>query len=192
MVHKNNLSKNDIKKHTLYWVKSTVIHYNLCPFANKVYTTGRLQVDVSGAQTDIELLEDSLVAIQKLLSVDREEIETLLLVHPECLIDFSDYNDFLYVLDRCLEEMALTGIIQIASFHPDYCFAQTHDRDAANYTNRSPYPMLHFLREASVTDAIEDWQQRGLNTDDIPSRNIETLRKIGEKVLAEQRLDCFR
>ena len=192
MGHKNNLSKDEIIKHTLYWVKSTVIHYNLCPFANKVYVTGRLQVDVSDAQTDVDLLEDSLVAIQRLLSVDREEIETSLLVHPNCLADFLDYNDFLHVLDRSLEESGLTGIVQVASFHPDYRFAQSQDNDAANYTNRSPYPMLHFLREESITEAVEDWQLRGLNTDDIPLQNIQTLRKIGDRILAAQRRDCFK
>ncbi len=192
MGHKNNFSVEEIIKATRYWVKSTVIHYNLCPFANKVYESDRLSIEVSNATTQEQLLEDSLFAIQQMLKAPREEIETVLLVHPQCMTVFSDYNDFLGVVDVMIDEMELSGVVQVASFHPDYCFADCSEDDASNYTNRSPYPMLHLLREESISDVTEEWLERGLNIEDIPQRNIETLRKIGNEILVDQLKSCYK
>jgi len=192
MGHKKNSSHKVVAANTLYWVKSTVIHYNLCPFANKVFTSEKLQVEVSDALSAEQLLEDCLLAIQRMLSTPRDKTETVLLVHPECMTDFSDYNDFLGMVDVLIDEMKLSGIVQVASFHPDYCFADCDEADAANFTNRSPYPMLHLLREESVSEATEEWLERGLNIEEIPERNIETLRKIGSVVLADQLKSCYK
>ena len=192
MGHKINPSHKEIIANTLYWVKSTVIHYNLCPFANKVFVSDRLKVNVSTALTEEQLLEDCLLAIKQLLETSREETETVLLVHPECMTDFSDYNDFLGMVDVLIDEMELSGIVQVASFHPDYCFADCDENDASNFTNRSPYPMLHLLREESISEVTEEWQERALNIEEIPERNIETLRKIGSEVLADQLKACYK
>jgi len=192
MGHKNNSSREGIIASTLYWVKSTVIHYNLCPFANKVYAGDRLHVSVSASLTQEQLLEDCLLAVQQLLKTPREEVETVLLVHPQCMNDFSDYNEFLGMVDVLLEEMDLSGVVQIASFHPDYCFADCDKDDAANFTNRSPYPMLHILREESISEVVEEWAERGLDVESIPMQNIETLRKLGRDVLAGQLTDCYK
>jgi len=192
MVHKKELSSNNVIADTRYWVKSTVIHYNLCPFANQVFSTDRVHFDVSRATSEEQLLEDCLVAIQKMLAASRDEIETSLLIHPKMLNSFSDYNNFLGMIDVLLEETALTGIVQVASFHPDYCFADCDDNDAANFTNRSPYPMLHLLREQSISEAVEEWTERSLDVEQIPLRNIKTLRKLGADILASQLLACYK
>jgi len=192
MVHKNKLAPENIIANTRYWVESTVIHYNLCPFANKVLTSGRLHFEVSTANDAEELLEDCLLAVNKMLASSREEIETSLLIHPNTMNQFADYNDFLGMVDAMLEEMNLLGIIQVASFHPDYCFADCDKDDASNYTNRSPYPMLHLLREQSISEALDDWAARSLDVEQIPRRNIETMRKLGSKILAAQLADCYK
>jgi len=192
MGHKNNLTKKTVSANTLYWLKSTVIHYNLCPFANKVYCNSRLVVNVTEASTEKQLLEECLLTIQQLLKTPRSEIETILLVHPQAMNDFSEYNDFLGMVDVLLEKMDLLGIVQVASFHPDYCFANSKPDDAANFTNRSPYPMLHILREESVSEVVDEWEERGLNVADIPNKNIETLNKIGSEILADQLSACFK
>jgi len=192
MVHKKELSSEKVITDTRYWVKSTVIHYNLCPFANQVFASGRLCFEVSMASTEEQLLEDCLLAIQTMLAAPRSQIETCLLIHPQVMNNFSDYNDFLGMVDVLLEEMALSGIVQVASFHPDYCFADCDENDAANFTNRSPYPMLHLLREESISEAVEDWSERSLDVTQIPVRNIETLRKLGADILASQLLACYK
>jgi len=192
MVHKTNTLHSDIVANTRYWVKSTVIHYNLCPFASQVFVDERLHIDVSTATTNEQLLEDCLLAIQYLLAAPRDEIETSLLIHPQCLEDFDDYNDFLSMVDVLLDEMKLSGIVQVASFHPGYCFAESEVKDAANYTNRSPYPMLHLLREESTSEVVEEWALRGLDIEEIPARNIETLRKLSSEILADQLRACYK
>ncbi|MCK4742307.1 MAG: DUF1415 domain-containing protein [Sulfuriflexus sp.] len=192
MVHKKNPSSENIITNTRYWVKSTVIHYNLCPFASQVFAGDKVGFEVSAATTEEQLLEDCLLAIQQMLATPREELETSLLIHPHVMNDFSDYNDFLGMIDVLLEETELAGIMQVASFHPDYCFADSDVDDAANFTNRSPYPMLHLLREESISEAIEEWTERSLDVEQIPVRNIETLRKLGADILADQLQACYR
>jgi len=110
-----------------------------------------------------------------LVEAPRSEIETAILIHPHVLTDFLDYNDFLAEADEVLEDLDLVGVVQIASFHPAYRFADTEPDDVTNFTNRSPYPMLHLLREESVTEVADDPRM----LEDIPRRNIATLRRIG-------------
>jgi hypothetical protein len=109
------------------------------------------------------------------MAIDPEQVDTTLLIHPQVLGDFLDYNDFLGVADAALEEMDLGGQIQIASFHPDYQFADSAPNDIENYTNRSPFPILHLLRESSIDRAVAAFP----DASDIYERNMETLRKLG-------------
>ena len=110
-----------------------------------------------------------------MVEAPRSEIDTAILIHPHVLTDFLDYNDFLAEADEVLEDLDLVGVVQLASFHPAYRFADTEPDDVTNFTNRSPYPMLHLLREESVTEVADDPRM----LEDIPRRNIATLRRIG-------------
>ena len=172
---------------TKHWVRSIVVGLNLCPFARRVFDSDRIRYVVTDV-ADVVSLKLELVRELKLLAgADRATIETTLLIHPGVLCDFFDYNDFLGIADGLLQELGYEGVIQIASFHPDYQFAGTAAVAVENYTNRSPYPMLHLLREVSVTEV-------SANPDDlsrIPERNIETLRAIGTRAM-QQRLKGIR
>lgn len=161
------------------WLEKAVIGLNLCPFAKPVHVAGRIRYAVSRAETPEALLADLLVELRILAAADPEKIETTLLIHPRVLADFLDYNDFLDVADAALEELDLVGEIQVASFHPRYQFEGTGPDDIENYTSRSPYPMLHLLRESSVDRAVAAFPE----TDRIPERNIETLRSLGSEGL---------
>lgn len=157
------------------WLQRAVIGLNLCPFARAPYTHGRVRMRVSRARDTDALLVDLAEELQTLHAADPAVIETTLLIHPEVLEDFFEYNDFLDVADACLQELALDGELQIASFHPDYQFADTTANAIENCTNRSPYPILHLLRETSIERAVASMPDTG----DIYRRNIETLRKLG-------------
>jgi len=152
-----------------------VIGLNLCPFAASPWRQGRVRFRVSEAADPHQLAQDLADELLALQASDPAECETTLLIHPRTLNDFFDYNDFLDLADRLLEDLALDGTIQIASFHPDYRFADTQAHDPANCTNRSPYPMLHLLREASIEAATASMT----DPDSIYERNIEKLRELG-------------
>jgi hypothetical protein len=160
---------------TRAWLEKAVIGLNLCPFARAVHVGNQIRYAVSDAQTPEALLADLARELQTLAAADPAEVETTLLIHPWALVDFLDYNDFLDVADAAVEELGLTGTIQVASFHPQYRFADTEPDAIENYSNRSPYPMLHLLREESVERAVAAFPDAGR----IPELNIETLRRIG-------------
>jgi hypothetical protein len=160
---------------TRRWIERAVIGLNLCPFARAPYVQDRLRIQVSGARDGEALADDLRAELEWLRDADATQHETSLLVHPFVLGDFADYNDFLDVADALLVEMELDGEIQVASFHPDYQFADAPPDAIENATNRSPYPTLHLLRESSIDRAVES----GIDTDAIYQRNIETLRKLG-------------
>jgi hypothetical protein len=160
---------------TRHWVATAVVGLELCPFAKAVHLQDLIRYAVSSAETPEELLADLLDELRTLAEADPAEIETTLLIHPEVLADFLDYNDFLDVADAALEDLDLTGVIQIASFHPEYQFAGTAPDDIENYTNRSPYPMLQLLRESSVERAVTAFPDIAR----IFEKNIETLRRLG-------------
>jgi hypothetical protein len=160
---------------TRRWIERAVIGLNLCPFARAPYVQDRLRIQVSGARDAEALAADLRAELEWLRDADAAQHETSLLVHPFVLGDFADYNDFLDVADALLVEMELDGEIQVASFHPDYQFADAPPDAIENATNRSPYPTLHLLRESSIDRAVES----GIDTDAIYERNIETLRKLG-------------
>ena len=167
--------EDPIIQETRDWLEKAVIGLNLCPFAKPVHVAGRIRFAVSRAETPEALLADLLTELRTLAAADPEEIETTLLIHPRVLTDFLDYNDFLGVADAALEELDLVGEIQVASFHPDYQFEGTAPDDIENYTNRSPHPILHLLRESSVEEAVASFP----DTDRIYKANVETLRKLG-------------
>jgi len=160
--------------HTRRWIETIVIGLNLCPFAERVFASDRIRFAVTDAANETTLEERLTEELDRLANAPANEMETTLLIHPLVLGDFLAYNNFLDVADAVVRQRRLTGVIQIASFHPRYQFAGTDADAVENYTNRSPYPMLHLLREASIAAAAV---VRPL--DDIPGRNIETLRQIG-------------
>lgn len=157
------------------WLEKAVIGLNLCPFAKAVHVKKQIRYVVSDATTPEELLSVLMDELQFLSDADPEAVDTTLIIHPQVLHDFEDYNEFLDVADAALEDMDLVGELQVASFHPDYQFADTHKNDIDNYTNRSPYPTLHLLREESVERAVDAFPEAA----DIFEKNIETLRKLG-------------
>ena len=170
----DNLEQDKIIKPVRHWVETLVVGLNLCPFAKRELVNNRIRFSVSEATTEQQLLDD-LQAELSLLTND-ETIETTLLIHPRVLQDFYDYNEFLDYADGLLVQLNLEGIYQIASFHPDYQFADTQPDDVENYSNRSPYPLLHLIREQSLERAIANYPDSDL----IPERNIELLKSLGK------------
>ena len=160
---------------TQRWIQSIVIGLNLCPFAKAVVNKGQVHYQLSHASNEEELLHDLADALQHLTDTPAEEIDTTLIIHPQCLNDFYDFNDFLDKADALLVALELDGIIQIANFHPDYQFSGTSVDDISNYTNRSPYPTLHLLREDSVSRAVDAFP----DPDTIVEKNIDTLNALG-------------
>ena len=160
---------------TRAWLDKAVIGLNLCPFAKAVHAKGQIRWVLSAAQDTEALLAELVAELQRLAGADPELIDTTLLVHPQVLGDFTDYNDFLDVADAALENLGLDGTLQIASFHPHYQFAQTAADDVTNCTNRSPHPTLHLLREASIERAVQAFPE----AETTYTRNIETLQRLG-------------
>lgn len=157
------------------WVEKAVIGLNLCPFAKAVYVKEQIRYVVSTANNEDALLNELERELKTLHAVDAEETDTTLLILTGMLDDFLEYNDFLDAADGVLDELELHGEIQIASFHPDYQFAGTHADDIENYTNRSPYPILHLLRESSIDRAVAAYP----DAKNIYEKNMETLRELG-------------
>jgi len=170
-------SDADIVAGTRRWIERAVIGLNLCPFARSPFAGGRVRLRVSDATDEAQLVEALREELQVLNDSDLGVCETTLLILPFVFADFLDFNDFLDVADEVLREMDLEGEIQVASFHPDYCFADAAPDAVENNTNRSPWPTLHLLRESSVDQAIAS----GVDTDAIYERNIETLRRLGDE-----------
>ena len=174
-----------IEETTRSWVKTVVIGLNLCPFAKREEVRGRIRYVVSKASDEEQLLFDLHTELELILRDDT--IETTLLIHPQVLQDFYEYNDFFVYTDGLLEQMDLEGVFQIASFHPDYQFADTLPEDVENYTNRSPYPMLHILREASLSLVIDSHPDIA----DIPEQNMRLMRDMGAEKMRVLWRNCF-
>ena len=179
------MSEAQIVNATRKWVEDVVVGYNLCPFARRELVRDRVRFVVSEAETEDELLSALHSELQRL--EDDPEIEMTLLVHPGVLQDFAAYNEFLDVTDGLLAYLEFEGIYQVASFHPDYRFEGTDENAAENYTNRSPYPMLHLLREASVEAVIDSYP----DVDGIPQRNIELMEELGVDKMKAILDSCF-
>ena len=159
---------------TKAWLVKDVIGLNLCPFAREVHAADRIRYRVSDARDAATLQAHLKEEALRLSGAPAAQTETTLVIHPHILGDFLAYNDFLDVADQTLEDLGLTGVLQVASFHPCYVFAGTEPDDVTNFTNRSPYPMLHLLREESVERAVASYP----DVDKISERNMETMRRL--------------
>ena len=168
-----------------HWVETVVVDLNLCPFAGRELRQERIRFVVTPSTSEAELLA-SLQAELEWLDT-HPAIETTLLIHPQVLQDFDDYNQFLETADDLLSEMGVDGMYQLASFHPHYQFAETAPDDVENYTNRSPHPMLHLLREQSLERSIASYP----DTDQIPLRNIALMKRLGVARLKQLLRACF-
>lgn len=161
---------------TRRWLERAVIGLNLCPFAKAVHAKGQVRFVLSDATTPEALLAQLGAELALLRDADPAAVDTTLLVHPQVLRDFLDYNDFLDRADALVAALDLEGVLQVASFHPDYRFAGTATDDPGNRTNRSPHPTLHLLREDSVSRAVAAFP----DPDAIVARNLDTLRRLGD------------
>jgi hypothetical protein len=166
---------NDPIAATRNWLQRAVIGLNLCPFAKAVFVKDQIRYVVSEARDTEALLTELVAELRYLQATSADEVDTTLLIHPHVLTDFLDYNDFLDIAEAAIAEFGLEGEIQIASFHPDYRFADSYEDAVENCTNRSPFPMLHLLREASVERAVDAFP----DPDAIIDRNMATLRELG-------------
>lgn len=160
---------------TVQWLERAVIGLNLCPFAKAVHVKQQIRYTVSDACTAADVLAALDVELQTLVDADPQSIDTTLLILPDAFADFYAFNDFLPRADKLLRRRALEGSVQIASFHPLFQFAGTGEHDIENYTNRAPYPILHLLREASVTRAVDAFPDAA----HIYERNEQTMRALG-------------
>lgn len=160
---------------TVRWLEKAVIGLNLCPFAKGVHVKGQIHYAVSDA-SDAEGVAEALHReLEGLAEANADKRDTTLLILPHALQDFLDFNDFLEIADAMIEELDLGGILQVASFHPQFQFDGTDVDDVTNCTNRSPYPILHLLREDSIDKAVEVFPE----AESIFERNMETLESIG-------------
>ena len=181
-----SLEDDNIAGSVQQWVESFVVDLNLCPFAKRELVKNRVRFAVTEALDEEQLLT-ALQAELELLDSD-SSVETTLLIHSKVLQDFYEYNQFLDSADRLLVQMKLAGVYQIASFHPNYQFGGTEPDDAENYTNRSPYPILHLIREESLARAIAEYP----DVDQIPARNIELMNSMGQGKLHKLMQACFQ
>lgn len=161
------------------WFEKSVLGLNLCPFAAKPYNKGAIQFELSQAADDENCLLDLVINLQKL--EHQVETETLVLICPYHLSSFDDYNQFLNLVDDLLDKQGWSGIFQVASFHPDYVFEDCDTDDRANWTNRSPYPLLHLIREDSISRAVVSFT----DINEVPARNIKRLRSLNDEQMSE-------
>ena len=169
------MNHEEVVAATREWIEKAVIGLNLCPFAKSVYVKNQVRIVVSDARHIDAFLEDLDRELDYLAEVDPEETDTTLLIHPTLFPDFLDFNDVHQIADEAVAEHELEGVIQIASFHPDYQFEGTEPDDITNYTNRAPFPTLHLIREDSLDKAVEAFPE----AETIYERNIETMKKLG-------------
>ena len=171
---------------TRAWVDRAVIGLNLCPFAKAPQVKGLVRYVVSTATDPAALLADLIAELERLAESAAEKLETTLLIHPQVLTDFAEYNDFIEVAEDTVAELDLEGVLQVASFHPDYQFADTAADDLSNATNRSPFPTLHLIREERIDRAVEAFPEAEL----IYQTNIATLQRLGTEGWAELQRAC--
>ena len=162
---------------TRIWLERAVIGLNLCPFAKSVHVKGQIHYAVSHAVSSQDFLQDLVRELKDLATADPIARDTTLLIATQCLTDFLDFNDFLALADDALVELDLDGVLQIANLHPDYQFAGTHADDITNYTNRSPYPTLHLLREDSIDRAVAAFP----HAETIFQKNMDAMERLGRE-----------
>lgn len=160
---------------TQRWLTRAVIGLNLCPFAKAVHAKGQIRYLVSDARDIESALTELEAELKRLVETDSAQIDTTLLILPHAFGEFLEFNDCVFFAERLVGQLGMQGVLQIASFHPDYRFEGSEPDDIENYTNRAPYPILHLLREASITRAVDAFPDAA----DIYERNIETMRRLG-------------
>ena len=166
---------DQVVQDTVAWLERAVIGLNLCPFAKSVHVKGQVHYAVSQATDAADLLEDLKFELKKLVALDAKARDTTLLIAPHCLHDFLDFNDFVAKANRALAKLRLDGVLQIASLHPQYQFADAAAEDVTNFTNRAPYPTLHLLREDSIDRAVAAFP----NAEAIFEVNMQTMQQLG-------------
>lgn len=175
--------KSSIITQTKHWINSFIIGHNICPFAKREFDSNHIHYEVVNEPSLENQLQSLMIACEQLDSDNT--IETSLLIFPKGLSSFDNYLDFLTLANDLMHKQGYEGLYQLASFHPDYCFAEVDEGvdedDASNYTNRSPYPMLHLIREDSLEKALQNYP----NPENIPVRNIEYLRTLGNEKIQE-------
>ena len=172
--------------HTRAWVNRAVIGLNLCPFAKAPQVKGQVRYVVSHATDPAALLADLIRELERLAESPADKIETTLLIHPQVLGDFDEYNGFIEVAEDTVAELGLEGVLQVASFHPQFQFEGTEPDDVTNATNRSPYPTLHLIREDSIDRAVDAFPE----AEAIYEVNIATMEKLGDTGWAELQRRC--
>jgi len=170
------------------WLRTFVIDLKLCPFAAAPFRKDAIRYRVSNASKPELLLMDLLKEFSLLSNAEPSQVATTLLIIPYTLEDFKDFNDFLAVADAALAETGLEGVLQIASFHPNYQFADSPPDAVSHYTNRSPYPTLHLLREADVSRAVDGYP----NVEAIPQTNIRRMEALGERRIKALLAACLK
>ena len=169
------MTEEQVLEKTQHWLEAAVIGLNLCPFAKAVYVKNQVRLVVSKARHADDLLEELDRELDLLVATPASEIDTTLLIHPTLFDDFLDFNDFLEVAEGVVDEHGLEGVVQLASFHPQFQFDGTEPDDISNYTNRAPFAILHLLREDSVARAVDAFPE----ADAIFEQNIATLTALG-------------
>jgi uncharacterized protein len=164
-----------VEKHIRAWLQSFIVELNLCPFARPVIASDTLRIAVCESEDLTQLTHAFLLELDLIQQSSEAEIATSLLVMPNALANFDEYLMFIDNAEGLIEELGLDGTIQLASFHPEYLFDGEAEDSASHFSNRSPYPVIHFLREEMLSDALEEFP----NPEQIPQRNISTLEKIG-------------
>lgn len=186
MAEREIIGRDAVMTHTQNWLSRVVIEHKLCPFAKAEFDAGRIHYAVITA-ADLQSQLEHVLAACDALSAD-ESLETSLLIFPSALLDFGDYLDVLALSEQLLEDQGYGGIFQLASFHPHYIFEGPAPDDASHYTNRSPYPVLHILREASVAAALARYPK----PETIPARNIALMRRLGARAMQDLLASCLR
>ena len=171
----DSIDMDEIINATRNWLEKAVIGLNLCPFAKAVHVQNRVRYFVSAAQSTAELLDDLVSELRILKAAAPDECETTLLIHPYVLTEFIEYNQFLRTAEAKVAKLGFAAEFQIASFHPQYQFGDAGPEDIENFTNRSPYPTLHLLRESSIERAVSAFPDAA----EIYEKNMETLRRLG-------------
>ena len=171
---------------TRAWVDRAVIGLNLCPFAKAPQVKGQVRYVVSAADDPAALLADLVAELERLAEAPPERLETTLLIHPRVLTDFAEYNDFLAIAEDTVAELDLEGVLQVASFHPQYQFDGTEPDDITNATNRSPYPTLHLIREDSIDKAVAAFPE----AEAIYEVNMATMERLGPDGWAALQQQC--
>ena len=173
------LAWSSIEQQIRAWLEQFVVGLNLCPFAAPLVSSDRLRIKICDATEIDKIMQSFLAELDLIQSTSESDIATTLLVIPNALNDFEEYLDVIDLAEELLIEVGLESVIQLASFHPSYQFAEEPVESASHFSNRSPYPLIHFLREDMVASALQNY----VNPEEIPARNIKTLQPIGRDTI---------